>query len=63
MDAIGGFPFETIDEMVQQLHLVSQLSPKAYLEYAETIQLKAVELYNNEAYCKNVYEVYCRYCN
>lgn len=63
MDAIGGFPFETIDEMVQQMHFVSQLSPKSYLEDAKTIQLKAVELYSNEAYCKNVYEVYRRCCN
>lgn len=63
MDAIGEFPFETIDEMVQQMHFISQLSPKSYLEYAKTIQLKAVELYSNEAYCKNVYEVYRRCCN
>ena len=63
MDAIGGFLFETIEGMVQQMHLVSQLSSKSYLEYARTIQLKAVILYSNEAYRKNVYEVYRRCCN
>ena len=59
LDEIGGFRFEeSSDELLEQMRIVSQLNDEEYLRLAQYAQNRAKELYSNENYVSQVYDVY-----
>ena len=59
LDEIGGFRFEkSSEELFEQMRIVSQLTDEEYLRLAQYAQNRAKELYSNENYVSQVYDVY-----
>lgn len=58
LEKTGGFLFDTIDELAQQLGNLSKLTFLDYKAYATKAQNVALGLYTNEAHVKGVYDFY-----
>lgn len=58
LQATGGFLFDNIDTLVEQMEDVCRLSNDEYRDMALTAQKKAVALYSTESNSKQIYNIY-----
>lgn len=59
LDEIGGFKFDnTPKELYEQMQIIALMKDDDYLQMANTAQNRAIELYSNENYVNQVFNIY-----
>ena len=58
LQTTGGFLFDNIDTLVEQMENVCRLSNEEYQNMALTAQEKAIALYSTESNSEQIYNIY-----